>query len=113
MAEGNDDWESFGSGSSSDDDEFTEVTNEVAIQKKPVKKGTKAAAPAKVLINSYYFLNIIQMEERGVVYLGHIPYGFFEDQIKGFFSQFGEVTRLKLARSKKVTENITCRLTYG
>jgi len=39
--------------------------------------------------------------ERGVVYLGHIPYGFFEDQMKGFFSQFGTITRLRLARSKR------------
>jgi nucleolar protein 15 len=38
---------------------------------------------------------------RGVIYLGHIPYGFFEDQMKGFFSQFGTITRLRLARNKK------------
>lgn len=40
-------------------------------------------------------------EERGVIYLGHIPYGFFEEQMKGFFSQFGIVTNLRLSRSKK------------
>ncbi len=40
--------------------------------------------------------------ERGVVYVGHVPYGFFEDQMKGFFQQFGEVKRLRLARNKKV-----------
>eukprot|EP00741_Cyanophora_paradoxa_P008412 tig00000137_g8139.t1 len=39
--------------------------------------------------------------EPGVVYLGHIPYGFFEDQMRGFFAQFGRVTRLRLSRSKK------------
>lgn len=49
------------------------------------------------------YMSQFQTEERGVVYLGHIPYGFFEDQIRGFFSQFGDVTRLKLARSKKVS----------
>lgn len=38
---------------------------------------------------------------RGVVYLGHIPYGFREEEIKDFFTQFGNVTRVKLARSKK------------
>ena len=36
-----------------------------------------------------------------VVYLGHIPHGFYEKQMKGFFSQFGEVTRLRLSRNKK------------
>ena len=36
-----------------------------------------------------------------VVYLGHIPHGFYEEQMKGFFSQFGTVTRLRLARNKR------------
>ncbi|CAI8054684.1 MKI67 FHA domain-interacting nucleolar phosphoprotein-like [Geodia barretti] len=39
--------------------------------------------------------------ERGVIYLGHIPYGFFEDEMRSYFSQFGTVTRLKLYRSRK------------
>ena len=37
----------------------------------------------------------------GVVYLGHIPHGFYEEQMKGFFSQFGTVSRVHLARNKK------------
>ncbi|XP_043929624.1 MKI67 FHA domain-interacting nucleolar phosphoprotein [Protopterus annectens] len=37
----------------------------------------------------------------GVVYLGHIPVGFQEPQIRGYFSQFGTITRLRLSRSKK------------
>ena len=36
-----------------------------------------------------------------VLYLGHIPHGFYEEQMRGFFSQFGDVTRLRLARNKK------------
>lgn len=43
--------------------------------------------------------------QRGVIYLGHIPYGFFEEQIREFFSQFGNVTRVKLARSKKTARS--------
>lgn len=38
---------------------------------------------------------------RGVVYIGHIPHGFYEEQMKDYFSQFGRVTRVRLARSKK------------
>lgn len=38
---------------------------------------------------------------RGVIYLGHIPYGFFEQPMTKFFSQFGVVKRLRLARSKR------------
>ncbi|KAM9254077.1 LOW QUALITY PROTEIN: MKI67 FHA domain-interacting nucleolar phosphoprotein-like [Dugong dugon] len=37
----------------------------------------------------------------GVLYVGHIPQGLFEPQLKAYFSQFGTVTRLKLSRSKK------------
>merc|ERR1740121_2147332 len=40
-------------------------------------------------------------EPRGVIYLGHIPKGFFEPQMRKFFSQFGKITRLRLSRSKK------------
>ncbi|EDO45906.1 predicted protein [Nematostella vectensis] len=37
----------------------------------------------------------------GVIYLGHIPHGFFENEIKKFFEQFGTVNRIRLSRSKK------------
>lgn len=58
-------------------------------------------------------------KQRGVIYLGHIPFGFYEDEMRGFFAQvmthcsaqsrnslglcvqFGEVTRVRLSRSKK------------
>jgi len=39
--------------------------------------------------------------DRGVIYLGRIPHGFYEDEMRGYFSQFGEVTRVRLSRSKK------------
>jgi len=37
----------------------------------------------------------------GVIYLGHLPYGFFEEQMQPFFSQFGEVKQLRLSRNTK------------
>jgi len=46
-------------------------------------------------------LKIKHTDPRGVIYLGHIPFGFWEPQIKQFFSQFGIVTRLRLKRNKK------------
>jgi nucleolar protein 15 len=36
-----------------------------------------------------------------VIYLGHIPTGFAEKEMKAFFKQFGDVDRVKLFRSKK------------
>jgi nucleolar protein 15 len=38
-------------------------------------------------------------EERGVVFLGRIPHGFYESEMKEYFSQFGKVTRLRLSRN--------------
>lgn len=38
---------------------------------------------------------------RGVVLVQHLPHGFFEDQLEKYFTQFGEVTRLRVARSEK------------
>ncbi|KAF9365621.1 MKI67 FHA domain-interacting nucleolar phosphoprotein [Mortierella sp. NVP85] len=37
----------------------------------------------------------------GVVYLGRIPHGFYEEQMTAYFSQFGKVLRLRLSRNKK------------
>ena len=36
----------------------------------------------------------------GVVYVGRIPHGFYEHQMRQYFSQFGEIKRLRLARNK-------------
>lgn len=42
-----------------------------------------------------------EAEPRGVIYVGHVPDGFFEPEMKTYFSQFGDVTRLRLSRSRK------------
>ena len=38
----------------------------------------------------------------GVIYLGRIPKGFYEEQMRAYFEQFGTVTRLRMSRNKKV-----------
>ena len=38
---------------------------------------------------------------RGVLYLGSVPHGFYEHEIRQYFSQFGEITRLRVVRNKK------------
>lgn len=38
---------------------------------------------------------------RGVVFIKHIPHGFYEEQLKAYFEQFGSVTRTRVARSKQ------------
>ena len=44
----------------------------------------------------------MQDSEKGTLYLGRIPHGFYEEEMKEYFSQFGDVTQLRLARNRKV-----------
>ncbi|KXT04159.1 hypothetical protein AC578_49 [Pseudocercospora eumusae] len=37
----------------------------------------------------------------GVVYISRLPYGFFEKQLRAYFSQFGTINHLRLARNRK------------
>ncbi|KAJ1920387.1 hypothetical protein H4219_001363 [Mycoemilia scoparia] len=39
--------------------------------------------------------------KRGVIYLGRIPHGFYEKEMKAYFKQFGKITKLRLSRNKK------------
>ncbi|ATY64394.1 Nucleotide-alpha-beta plait [Cordyceps militaris] len=39
--------------------------------------------------------------ETGVIYVGRIPHGFYEHEMRLYFSQFGAITRLRLSRNKK------------
>lgn len=39
--------------------------------------------------------------DRGIVYVGHIPHGFYEDEMRAFFKQFGIVTRVVMCRSQR------------
>lgn len=40
-------------------------------------------------------------ERTGVVYVGRLPHGFFEHQLRAYFSQFGDIKRLRLSRNRK------------
>lgn len=42
---------------------------------------------------------------RGLMMIKCLPHGFFEEQLKDYFSQFGKVTRVRLARSRKTTRS--------
>jgi nucleolar protein 15 len=37
----------------------------------------------------------------GTVYVGRIPHGFYEHEMRQYFSQFGPIIRLRLSRNKK------------
>ncbi|KAF9738595.1 hypothetical protein PMIN06_001991 [Paraphaeosphaeria minitans] len=66
-----------------DEDALAEAGQEISKKKrKELDQARKDAAPA-------------------VVYLGRVPHGFFEPQMKKYFTQFGRVLRLRLSRNKK------------
>ena len=44
-------------------------------------------------------------EGPGVVYVGRIPHGFFEHQMRQYFSQFGDINRLRLSRNRKTGQS--------
>lgn len=39
--------------------------------------------------------------QSGVVYVGRIPHGFYEHEMRDYFSQFGDISHLRLSRSRK------------
>ena len=40
-------------------------------------------------------------ERRAIVYFSHLPHGFEEKQFRQYLGQFGNITNLRLGRSKK------------
>ncbi|OIS97622.1 hypothetical protein A4A49_30604 [Nicotiana attenuata] len=41
-----------------------------------------------------------------VLYIGRIPHGFYENEMEGFFKQFGTIKRLRIARNKKTGKSM-------
>lgn len=48
---------------------------------------------------------LIYLMQDGVVYVGHLPHGFLEEELKSYFSQYGDVLGVKVARSKKTARS--------
>ncbi|KAH8730032.1 hypothetical protein GQ44DRAFT_723504 [Phaeosphaeriaceae sp. PMI808] len=71
-----------------DDEDFKEDVAVPKLTKKQQIALAKAAIGAK-------------SNEPGVIYVGRVPRGFFESEMKKYFSQFGKVKRLRLSRNKK------------
>jgi nucleolar protein 15 len=46
-------------------------------------------------------LKVTDSKKKGIIYIGHLPKGFNETELKSFFTQFGEVSKLRVARSQK------------
>lgn len=61
------------------------------LSKKQRKKAQKelAATSSKV------------KEDTGVIYIGRLPHGFYEHEMRSYFSQFGPIRNLRVARNKQ------------
>ncbi|SCV69605.1 BQ2448_2625 [Microbotryum intermedium] len=81
----------------SSDDEEGEEEDKPKFEVKQLPKVDKAKLAQKERAKAERKKNA----QKGVVYLGRIPHGFHEAEMKSYFSQFGEVTRLRLSRNKK------------
>ncbi|RDW91465.1 hypothetical protein BP5796_02630 [Coleophoma crateriformis] len=94
-ASDDDQTEAFLKGFESDEDEApadakpVEDVGEIPSINKKLKKQAKKAAEAAA------------DEKPGVVYIGRIPHGFYENEMRAYFKQFGDIKNLRLARNRK------------
>ncbi|KAI8362008.1 hypothetical protein B0O80DRAFT_380109, partial [Mortierella sp. GBAus27b] len=82
--------------SSADEDSSDDETEE---DKAAMKEDTFASLKDEITLNPK--AAAADKNTTGVVYLGRIPHGFYEEQMEAYFSQFGSVLRLRLSRNKK------------
>ena len=84
------------------------------VKKTSVTKVDKVAAKVKKsssemkqrrLSRRFHKLKVTKESPRGIVYVGHLPKGFNETELKNFFQQFGQVTKLRVSRSVKTARS--------
>ena len=75
--------------------------------KKVVQKKDEALAKRSKISSRFNKLRITQadMSKKGTVYIGHLPKGFNEKELKKFFEQFGKVSKLRVSRSPKTARS--------
>ena len=83
-------------GFESDGDEGT-ISDSGFKQGQKIPRLPKAETTAKKLED----VKVGADEGPGVVYVGRIPHGFYEHEMREYFSQFGDISRLRLSRSRK------------
>lgn len=61
---------------------------------------TASGQKKRLMARRFDKLKVKGSQRAGVIYIGHLPKGFNEPELKKFFSQFGEISKLRVARSK-------------
>jgi nucleolar protein 15 len=93
---------SDGGDDNDDDDESDDAENAAVVASLNTAPAVKAAqTKARKIEHDGRSQSVVDTTGRGVVYVGHIPFGFYERPMRDFFSQFGTVTRLRLSRSRR------------
>ena len=72
-----------------------------ALVAKPSKKISKPEGKKKKVTNRFNKLRLKGDDSSRVVYIGHLPKGFEENELKQFFGQFGDIKKARVARSSK------------
>ena len=78
------------------------IAKDDATVKHKLDKAKRQPVRLLLLLINISYLFYLQTEDRGVLFIGRLPHGFYEDQLRAYFSQFGNVTRLRVSRNKKV-----------
>ncbi|KFY72100.1 hypothetical protein V499_07753 [Pseudogymnoascus sp. VKM F-103] len=86
-------------GFESDDDEETPAngTSEPAYNGEPIPELSKKAKSKLAKLAAQKSVS----SGPGTVYLGRIPHGFYEHEMRQYFKQFGDITQLRLSRNRK------------
>ncbi|KAK9478358.1 Nop15p [Lipomyces japonicus] len=105
-AEEEEEFTGFGSGSDEDNDDEVSGDEGAAVPetvKKELKLSTEKESQIRELVSrvAKKTKKRDEEEEPGVLYVGRIPHGFYEEQMRAYFSQFGDILRLRLSRNKK------------
>jgi nucleolar protein 15 len=80
---------------------MAEVKSEVGAGEKGEKVASHVTNPRSKLLLKNRIKSDVPKSQRGVVYVGRLPHDFYEPDIHKIFAQFGDVTRVRLARRKK------------
>jgi len=73
-------------------------------ESKKIKK-TSSEMRQRRLSRRFHKLKVSPGNGRGILYVGHLPKGFNETELKNFFQQFGQVTKLRVSRSVKTARS--------
>lgn len=76
---------------SADEEEEDKIINDIK---------SKVGHTVNTSTKSISTVNTKQPKKRGIIYIGRIPQGFHEDEMKKYFSQFGNIINLRLCRNK-------------